>query len=203
MARRSAQTGVLILTAFLLRLLKNVAWARFSLRHFRDRSRASARSFSFFSEILTPRQVQQAASDEIKTEFAPESAVRAFMAQNPDIGSAIDTGYHVRSYGDSRDPSVYNDVLLPFDGNYTFTDKATGKTFSPSTPEELRAITQAANGMSTIGTAPMKDSNYGGGNNTANWEITRGEQHFLQAAVRALTGDRHAVHVFGRQVIGR
>lgn len=129
--------------------------------------------FENLSEILTPRQVQQAASDEIKTEFAPESAVRAFMAQNPDISSAIDTGYHVRSYGDSRDPSVYNDVLLPFDGNYTFTDKATGKTFSPSTPEELRAITQAANGMSTIGTDPMKDSNYGGGNNTANWEITR------------------------------
>lgn len=129
--------------------------------------------FENLSEILTPRQVQQEASDEIKTEFAPESAVRAFMAQNPDISSAIDTGYHVRSYGDSRDPSVYNDVLLPFDGNYTFTDKATGKTFSPSTPEELRAITQAANGMSTIGTAPMKDSNYGGGNNTANWEITR------------------------------
>lgn len=129
--------------------------------------------FENLSEILTPRQVQQAASDEIKTEFAPESAVRAFMAQNPDISSAIDTGYHVRSYGDSRDPSVYNDVLLPFDGNYTFTDKATGKTFSPSTPEELRAITQAANGMSTIGTDPMKDSNYGGGNNSANWEITR------------------------------
>lgn len=126
-------------------------------------------------DILKPKQVQQEASDGFTTQYAPEEVVRAYMAQHPDNAqNNLNAGVDIRSYGDSRDPSVYDTVRLPFGDNYTFTNKATGQTYNASTPEQLQAVRQAVSGLSTIGTAPMKDSNYGGGNNIANWEIKNG-----------------------------
>ena len=112
-------------------------------------------------DILTPMQVQQPASDEIRTEYMPEEAVRAYMAQNPTITeSMFRPGVDVRSYGGSRDPSVYDVARLPFGGDYTYTDKAAGKSSMLSTPEELGAFARSRN-LAT-----------GRGNNVANWEIT-------------------------------
>ena len=126
-------------------------------------------------DFLTPQQVQQPASDEIRTEYAPEEVVREYMSRNP-LNSAnnLNAGVDIRSYGDSRDPSVYDTVRLPYGDDYTFTDKAGGKSYQASTPEQMQAIMRMAHGQSTIGTAPMEDSNYGGGNNIANWEISNG-----------------------------
>jgi hypothetical protein len=112
-------------------------------------------------DILTPMQVQQPASDEIRTEYMPEEAVRAYMAQNPTISeSMFRPGVDVRSYGGSRDPSVYDVARLPYGGEYTFTNKATGQTYKASTPEQIQAIGR----MTSALTGP-------GGNNVANFEI--------------------------------
>jgi len=113
-------------------------------------------------DFLTPQQVQQEASDEIKTQYAPEEVVREYMSRNP-LNSAnnLNAGVDVRSYGDSRDPSVYDTVRLPYGDNYTFTDKSTGKSYTPS-QDELGAFAQKLN----LGT--------GGGNNASNWDITNG-----------------------------
>lgn len=125
-------------------------------------------------DFLTPQQVQQPASDEFKTVFAPEDAVRAYMAANPlNAQNDLNAGVDIRSYGDSRDPSVYDTIRLPFGDTYTLTDKASGKSYSASTPDELQAIQRMVSGMSSLSNAPMKDSTFGGGNNTANWEVTR------------------------------
>lgn len=112
-------------------------------------------------DFLTPMQVQQPASDEIRTEYMPEEVVRAFMAKYPTISeAAFNPGADVISYGGSRDPSVYDMVRLPYGGGYTYTDKATGKSVTLSTPEELGAFARSRN-LAT-----------GGGDNVANWEIT-------------------------------
>jgi hypothetical protein len=126
-------------------------------------------------DFLTPQQVQQEASDGFTTQYAPEEVIREYMSRNP-LNSAnnLNAGVDVRSYGDSRDPSVYDMVRLPFGDDYTFTNKATGQTYNASTPEQLQSIRQMVSGLSTIGTAPMPDSTFGGGNNIANWEISNG-----------------------------
>jgi hypothetical protein len=112
-------------------------------------------------DFLTPQQVQQEASDEIKTQYAPEEVVREYMSRNPlNSENNLNAGVDVRSYGDSRDPSVYDMVRLPFGQDYTFTNKATGETRTFSTPQELGAFAQNIN-LAT-----------GGGNNSANWEVT-------------------------------
>ena len=112
-------------------------------------------------DFLTPQQVQQEASDEIKTQYAPEEVVREYMSRNPlNSENNLNAGVDIRSYGDSRDPSVYDMVRLPFGDAYTFTNKATGETRTFSTPQELGAFAQNINSAT------------GGGNNSANWEVT-------------------------------
>ena len=112
-------------------------------------------------DFLTPMQVQQPASDEIKTEYLPEDVVRAFMAKYPTISeTAFNPGVDIISYGASRDPAVYDVVRVPYGGDYTYTDKAAGKSGALSTPEELGAFARSRN-LAT-----------GRGNNVANWEIT-------------------------------
>ena len=124
-------------------------------------------------DFLTPQQVQQEASDEIKTQYAPEEVVREYMSRNPlNSENNLNAGVDVRSYGDSRDPSVYDTARMKFGDTYTFTNKATGQTYTASTPEQMQAVRQAVSGLSTLGNAPMKDSTFGGGNNTANWAIS-------------------------------
>lgn len=112
-------------------------------------------------DFLTPIQVQQEASDGYTTQYLPEDVVRAYMAQNPTISeSTLNPGVDIKSYGDSRDTSAYDMVRLPYGDAYTFTNKATGETVSLSSPEQLGAFAQQLNYAT------------GGGNNTANWEVT-------------------------------
>jgi hypothetical protein len=83
------------------------------------------------------------------------------MSRNPlNSENNLNAGVDVRSYGDSRDPSVYDMVRLPFGQDYTYTDKAAGKSGVLSTPEELGAFARSRN-LAT-----------GRGNNVANWEVT-------------------------------
>jgi hypothetical protein len=114
-------------------------------------------------DFLTPQQVQQEASDGFTTQYAPEEVIREYMSRNP-LNSAnnLNAGVDVRSYGDSRDPSVYDMVRLPFGDDYTFTNNATGDARTLSTPEELGKLAQSIN----LGT--------GNGNNTSNWSVTNG-----------------------------
>lgn len=124
-------------------------------------------------DFLTPQQVQQPASDEYKTEYLPEEVIREYMSRNPvNSENDLNAGVDLISYGGSRDPAVYDMARLGYaKGPYTYTDKATGQTYTASTPEQKQAMAKMAMRQSTTGTAPMKDSNYGGGNNTANYEI--------------------------------
>jgi hypothetical protein len=114
-------------------------------------------------DFLTPQQVQEEASDGFTTQYAPEEVIREYMSRNP-LNSAnnLNAGVDVRSYGDSRDPSVYDMVRLPFGDDYTFTNNATGDARTLSTPEELGKLAQSIN----LGT--------GNGNNTSNWSVTNG-----------------------------
>ena len=112
-------------------------------------------------DFLTPMQVQQPASDEIRSEYMPEEAVRAFMAKYPTISeAAFNPGVDIISYGASRDPAVYDVVRAPYGVKYTYTDKAADKSGMLSTPEELGAFAKSRN-LAT-----------GRGNNVANWELT-------------------------------
>jgi hypothetical protein len=112
-------------------------------------------------DFLTPMQVQQPASDEIRTEYMPEEVVRAFMAKYPTISeAAFNPGVDIISYGASRDPAVYDVVRVPYGVKYTYTDKAADKSGMLSTPEELGAFARSRN-LAT-----------GRGNNVANWELT-------------------------------
>lgn len=166
-------------------------------------------------DFLTPQQVQQEASDGFTTQFAPEDVVRAYMAKNPlNAENELNAGVDIRSYGDSRDPSVYDTIRLPFGDTYTLTDKASGKSYSASTPEELQTIQRMVSGMSSLSNAPMKDSTFGGGNNTANWEVTRNGERvaydspytpsFLKQAGQTLAdiGTDYALPALGAAIAG-
>jgi hypothetical protein len=114
-------------------------------------------------DFLTPQQVQEEASDGFTTQYAPEEVIREYMSRNPlNSENNLNAGVDVRSYGDSRDPSVYDMVRLPFGDDYTFTNNATGDARTLSTPEELGKLAQSIN----LGT--------GNGNNTSNWSVTNG-----------------------------
>lgn len=101
------------------------------------------------------------ASDEMVTDvsYPLEESYRQAMAS----GLAPENlyGMMVRNWGGARTPTGWNPSYLTLGNTYTLTDKNTGKTYTASTPEQMRAMRDMTTAMSGVG-----------GNNVANWQIT-------------------------------
>ena len=110
-------------------------------------------------EWMYSRQVQDGASDSYSTVFTPEDELRTIMSSGQDAATIFDPGYNVQSWGGSRTPNAFDLIRLGAGKTYTLTDNNTGKTYTASTPEQVKMLPQLAKSLS------------GAGNNTASWGI--------------------------------